>query len=94
MSSSIVNTIHSTLPVDDDHPYRTGAWRPNHHEWDADDLVVEGEIPSDLNGVYLRNTENPIHPSIAETSATPARENASVLARRTWGITYWSSAER
>jgi carotenoid cleavage dioxygenase len=56
MSSSIVNTIHSTLPVDDDHPYRTGAWRPNHREWDADDLVVEGEIPTDLNGVYLRNT--------------------------------------
>jgi len=64
MSSSIVNTIHSTLPVDDDHPYRTGAWRPNHREWNADDLVVEGEIPTDLNGVYLRNTENPIHPSI------------------------------
>ncbi len=52
-------------PVDDDHPYRTGAWRPNLREWDADDLeVVEGEIPTDLDGVYLRNTENPVHPSI------------------------------
>ena len=55
----------STLPDDDDHPYRTGAWQPNLAEWDATDLeVVEGEIPTDLEGVYLRNTENPVHPSI------------------------------
>ena len=34
----------STLPDDDDHPYRTGAWRPQTVEYDADDLdVVEGE---------------------------------------------------
>ena len=33
--------------------------------WKADDLtVVEGEIPHDIDGVYLRNTENPLHPSI------------------------------
>jgi carotenoid cleavage dioxygenase-like enzyme len=55
----------STLPTDDDHPYRTGAWQPNLAEWDATDLeVVEGAIPHDLEGVYLRNTENPVHPSI------------------------------
>ena len=60
MTSQIVNTITPTLPVDDDHPYRTGAWKPNYREWDAHDLEVEGEIPSDLNGVYLRNTENPL----------------------------------
>jgi len=64
MTSQIVNTITPTLPTDDDHPYRTGAWKPNYREWDAHDLEVEGEIPSDLNGVYLRNTENPVHPSI------------------------------
>ena len=64
MTASVVNTIASTLPADDDHPYRTGAWRPNHREWDAFDLEVEGEIPGDLEGVYLRNTENPVHPSI------------------------------
>ena len=64
MSATVVNTIASTLPADDDHPYRTGAWQPNHREWDAFDLEVEGEIPADLAGVYLRNTENPIHPSI------------------------------
>ena len=58
-------SILSTLPEDDDHPYRTGPWRPQTTEWDADDLdVVEGEIPRDLDGVYLRNTENPLHPAL------------------------------
>jgi carotenoid cleavage dioxygenase len=65
MSPTLVNTIASTLPADDDHPYRTGAWAPNLREWDAAALdVVEGQIPADLEGVYLRNTENPVHPSI------------------------------
>lgn len=65
MSARVVNDVAVTLPADDDHPYRTGAWTPTHREWDADDLEVTfGEIPSDLDGVYLRNTENPVHPSI------------------------------
>jgi carotenoid cleavage dioxygenase-like enzyme len=64
VNSAVANTVPSTLPGDDAHPYRTGAWRPNYREWDANDLVVEGEIPLDLEGIYLRNTENPIHPSI------------------------------
>ncbi len=64
MNTEIVGKFLSTLPEDDDHPYRTGAWRPQTTEWDADDLiVVEGEIPADLDGVYLRNTENPLHPA-------------------------------
>ena len=54
----------STLPPDDDHPYRSGAWRPQHVEYNADDLDVTGELPHDLYGVYLRNTENPLHPAI------------------------------
>jgi carotenoid cleavage dioxygenase-like enzyme len=57
-------TVHarhrSLLPAGDDHPYRTGAWRPQTTEWDASDLDVMGEIPRDLAGVYLRNTENPL----------------------------------
>lgn len=58
----IVGRLLSTLPADDEHPYRTGAWRPQTAEWRADDLqVVEGEVPADLDGVYLRNTENPVH---------------------------------
>ena len=63
--SEVVGKFLSTLPEDDDHPYRTGPWRPQTTEWDADDLtVVEGEIPRDLDGVYLRNTENPLHPAL------------------------------
>ena len=53
-----------TLPHDDDHPYRSGAWRPQNVEYDAADLDVTGELPDDLYGVYLRNTENPLHPAI------------------------------
>ena len=44
------------------HPYLNGAWTPLHEEVDATDLdVIEGAIPSDIDGVYLRNTENQIH---------------------------------
>ena len=44
------------------HPYMTGAWTPLHEEVDAVELeVLEGAIPTDLDGVYLRNTENPVH---------------------------------
>ncbi len=65
MNTEIAAKFLSTLPEDDDHPYRTGPWRPQTTEWDADDLaVVEGEIPHDLDGVYLRNTENPLHPAL------------------------------
>ncbi len=65
MDVEVVGKYLSTLPEDDDHPYRTGPWRPQTSEWDADDLVaVEGEIPRDLDGVYLRNTENPLHPAL------------------------------
>lgn len=43
-------------------PYLSGAWTPVTEEVDADDLdVVEGKIPTDIDGVYLRNTQNQIH---------------------------------
>ena len=65
MHVEVVGKFLSTLPEDDDHPYRTGPWRPQNTEWRADDLIaVEGEIPADLDGVYLRNTENPLHPAL------------------------------
>ncbi|AKT41175.1 carotenoid oxygenase family protein [Chondromyces crocatus] len=61
MRVEIVKQYTSRLPAEDPHPYRTGAWRPNTVEVDAYDLdVVAGEIPADLEGVYLRNTENPL----------------------------------
>jgi carotenoid cleavage dioxygenase-like enzyme len=65
MNVRIAGRFEGRLPADDDHPYRTGAWRPNLVEYDADDLdVVEGRLPEGLDGVYLRNTENPLLPSL------------------------------
>jgi carotenoid cleavage dioxygenase len=65
MDVEIVGKFLSTLPEDDDHPYRSGPWRPQTTEWHTDDLmIVEGEIPADLDGIYLRNTENPLHPAL------------------------------
>ncbi|CAN5911993.1 carotenoid oxygenase family protein [soil metagenome] len=62
----VVDQLASTLPADDTHPYRTGAWRPQTTEWSVDDVeVVEGAIPDDLEGLYVRNTENPLHESIS-----------------------------
>jgi len=44
------------------HPYLSGAWTPLHEEVDVDQLeIIEGEIPKDIDGIYLRNTENPVH---------------------------------
>jgi len=65
MDVRVVRRYENLLPADDDHPYRTGAWRPNLVEYDADHLdVVEGALPADLGGIYLRNTENPLLPAI------------------------------
>ena len=63
MTISLHHEWESLLPVNDTHPYRTGAWRPQNREWTATDMVVEGTIPDDLHGVYLRNTENPLVPA-------------------------------
>ena len=65
MTVQLVNTVDSALPPDDDHPYRTGVWRPQVNEFDAWDMEVEGEIPDDLSGVYLRNTDKDL--SYADT---------------------------
>ena len=44
------------------HPYLTGAWTPLMEEVDAPELdVIEGTIPTDIDGIYLRNTENQVH---------------------------------
>ena len=60
-----VGRLPSRLPADDDHPYRTGPWAPTFVEYDATELdVLEGAIPRDLDGIYLRNTENPVMPAI------------------------------
>lgn len=44
------------------HPYLNGAWTPLREEVTVDELeVIEGTIPPELDGVYLRNTENQVH---------------------------------
>lgn len=59
-----VNTVPHLPPLSD-HPYTTGAWTPVFDEYNADDgLEVIGEIPTDIDGVYVRNSENPAFGSI------------------------------
>jgi carotenoid cleavage dioxygenase-like enzyme len=53
---------HSLQPGQ--HPYTSGAWTPLFEECDAEDLEVIGDIPQELDGVYFRNTENPLHEPI------------------------------
>ena len=60
---SPVNFIKSTLQPSQ-HPYLNGAWTPLHEELSTSDLEIIGEVPTDINGVYIRNTENPVHDSI------------------------------
>ena len=44
------------------HPYLNGAWTPLMEEVNATDLeVIEGAIPTDIDGIYLRNTETQVH---------------------------------
>ena len=45
MKVEIAGRVTSTLPADDDHPYRTGAWQPNFVEYDATDLDVDRRDP-------------------------------------------------
>jgi carotenoid cleavage dioxygenase-like enzyme len=40
-------------------PYLVGPYAATHEEVTLDDLEVVGEIPHDLNGVYVRNGPNP-----------------------------------
>ncbi len=60
-------SVHRLAPVvttlePSNHPYLNGAWTPLHEEVDAPGLtVISGEIPKDIDGVYLRNTENQVH---------------------------------
>ncbi len=44
------------------HPYLNGAWTPLSEEVNAWDLdLISGRIPDDIDGIYLRNTENQVH---------------------------------
>lgn len=61
--NQLVNRIQTTLKPND-HPYLNGAWTPNYEEYDASDMEVIGTIPDDIDGIYVRNTENPVHEPI------------------------------
>ncbi|HLF31719.1 MAG TPA: carotenoid oxygenase family protein [Xanthomonadales bacterium] len=63
MSAKLINRVRSTLKPSD-HPYLNGAWTPIYEEYDATSMQVIGEIPSDIDGLYVRNTENPVHEPI------------------------------
>jgi len=60
MQVDVVDTIASPL-VGSTHPFMSGPFTPNFVEVNASDLEVIGEIPARLDGVYLRNTQNPVH---------------------------------
>lgn len=64
MQTTLIADVQGNLPEEDDHPYRTGAWQPNTKEYDVIEPEVVGDLPQDLAGVYLRNTENPLQGSL------------------------------
>jgi carotenoid cleavage dioxygenase len=43
-----------------ENPYLHGLYAPTIHETTAFDLEVEGDLPEDLEGAYLRNGPNPV----------------------------------
>lgn len=63
MTITKINRIKSTIKPNK-HPYLNGPWTPNYTEYDAHELEVIGEIPTDIDGIYVRNTENPVHEAI------------------------------
>ena len=60
MSVETVARIRGNLAATD-HPYLTGPFTPNLEEMNATDMEVIGRIPDDIDGVYLRNTQNQVH---------------------------------
>ncbi|MGW0659403.1 carotenoid oxygenase family protein [Streptodolium elevatio] len=52
------DSAERAVPEGEENPYLLGVYAPVGTEIDADDLEVIGEIPRDLNGVYLRNGPN------------------------------------
>ena len=61
MQTAELSPVKSSLQPSN-HPYLNGAWTPQHAELTAADLdVIEGAIPTDIDGIYLRNTENQLH---------------------------------
>jgi carotenoid cleavage dioxygenase-like enzyme len=49
-------------------PFLSGRFAPVHWETDADDLRVEGRLPTDIDGVFMRNGPNPKFPPLGSYS--------------------------
>lgn len=47
-----------------DHPYHNGHHQPMRFEAFAPDLIIEGDIPDDLEGVFYRTGSEPLYPGI------------------------------
>ncbi|MFM7350412.1 MAG: carotenoid oxygenase family protein [Erythrobacter sp.] len=45
------------------HPYLSGHHEPVRFEATAPDLIVDGELPDDLSGVFYRNGPEPLYPT-------------------------------
>lgn len=64
MTAHVVRTWPNLIDPGD-HPYLQDAWTPLLEEVNADNLnILAGAIPSDIDGVYLRNTQNPVFPAL------------------------------
>jgi len=64
MSTELIRRLESDIEPGD-HPYLQGAWTPLLEEVNATDMpVLSGKIPDDIDGIYLRNTQNPVYQSI------------------------------
>ncbi len=81
------NTVSHTL-APNHHPYLNGAWRPNYDELDAQDLEVIGTIPDDIDGVYVRNTENQVNEPIGNYHPFDGDGMIHVMAIRDGKATY------
>lgn len=64
MPNDIVRRLPNHIEAGD-HPYLQGAWTPLLEEVNATGLkLLEGRVPTDIDGVYLRNTQNPVFPAL------------------------------
>ena len=64
MTTEIVRVLPDVIDAGD-HPYLQDAWTPLLEEVNATELrVIEGTVPTDIDGVYLRNTQNPVFPAL------------------------------
>lgn len=64
----IFNHGHSTVRTPNDNPYLNGPHKPIDIEYTArgPDLTVVGEVPKDLQGMYVRNGHNQVHEPIGK----------------------------